>query len=113
MLTPAASDTIAVPAGTSVEVVFTCVEDSARSLHQGQSLWNDRVTRRDERVGIIETGAFENDNVVGFRVRARFAADAEAILVTIKGAGPYFMDLGVEKAFAEFDTRMRVCLSKQ
>jgi hypothetical protein len=112
MLTPTASGTVAAPAGTTVEVVFSCVEDSVRSLHQAQSLWDDRVTRRDGHTGTIETGDFEDDNVVGFRVRVRFALDAGEILVLIKGAGLYFTDLGVDEALAAFDSRMRVCLSR-
>jgi hypothetical protein len=111
MLAPTASDTLAAPAGTTVEVVFSCVEDSVRALHQGQSLWDDRVTRRDERIGIIETGDFEDDNVVGFRARVRFALDAGEVQVRLKGAGPYFKDLGVDKALVDFGARVRACLS--
>jgi hypothetical protein len=112
MLTSTASDTVAVPAGTKVETVFSCVEDSVRSLHQEQSLWNDRVTRREERIGIIETGDFEDDNVVGFRVRVQFALDAGEASIRIKGAGPYFTDLGVDKALVDFGARLRACLSR-
>jgi hypothetical protein len=111
MKAPSASGTLTAPAGTSVEAVFSCVENSVRPLHREQSFWSDQVTRRDDRAGIIETGNFEENNVIGFRVRVQFTPESKEVSILIKGAGAYFTDLGVEKALVDFDARMQACLS--
>jgi len=110
MLVPTASGTLDLPAGTSTATVFVCVEESVRALHRAQSLWNDRVTRRDLSAGLIETGDFDDDNVIGFRVRVRSAPGSSEATVQIKGAGAYFTDLGVDKALSDFEAGMRACL---
>lgn len=111
MKAPAADGSVPVPAGIGAEAVLSCVDTSVRALHEKNELWIVRVTRRDTGRGLFETGDFDDDNIGGFRVSAQYAPDANAVRLRLKGAGPYFMDLGVEKAFAELDAQMRQCLS--
>lgn len=113
MKAPAADGAVPVPAGLGADAVLSCVDTSVRALHEKNELWNVRVTRRDAGRGLFETGDFEDDNIGGFRVSAQYAPDANAVRLRLKGAGPYFMDLGVEQAFAELDARMRQCLSSK
>lgn len=111
MKAPAAEGSVPVPAGFGADAVLSCVDTSVRALHEKNELWNVRITRRDAGRGLFETGDFDDDNIGGFRVSAQYAPDANTVRLRLKGAGPYFMDLGVEKAFAELDARMRQCLS--
>jgi len=113
MKAPASSGSLPVPAGIGVEMVLSCVETSVHALHEKNELWNTRITRRDAGRGIIETGDFDDDNIGGFRVSVQHALESNDVRMRLKGAGPYFMDLGVEKAFAEFDAQMRQCLSSK
>lgn len=110
MKAPATAGSVPVPAGIGAEAVFSCVETSVQTLHDRNELWNIRVTRRDAGRGLIETGDFDDDNIGGFRVSVQHDSDSNDLRMRLKGAGPYFMDLGVEKAFAEFDAQMRQCL---
>jgi hypothetical protein len=111
MKAPAVEGSVPAPAGIGVEAVLSCVDTSVRALHERNELWNVRITRRDAGRGLFETGDFDDDNIGGFRVSAQYAPDANTVRLRLKGAGPYFMDLGVEKAFAELDAQMRQCLS--
>lgn len=111
MKAPAAEGSVPAPAGIGAEAVLSCVDTSVRALHEKNELWNVRITRRDAGRGLFETGDFDDDNIGGFRVSAQYVPDADTVRLRLKGAGPYFMDLGVEKAFAELDAQMRQCLS--
>ncbi len=113
MKAPASAGSLPVPAGIDAEAVFSCVESSVRSLHDKNELWNIRVTLRDAGRGVIETGDFDDDNIGGFRVSVQHNLASNDVRMRIKGAGPYFMDLGVDQAFVEFDARMRQCLSSK
>lgn len=111
MKAPATAGSLPVPAGTGHEAVLSCVETSVRTLHDRNELWNTRVTRRDVGRGVLETGDFDDDNIGGFRVSAQYSPESNAVQIRLKGAGPYFMDLGVETAFADLNAQMRQCLS--
>lgn len=99
-----------ISAGIDAELVLACAETSVRTLHDKNELWNIRVTRRDSGRGVLETGDFDDDNIGGFRISVQYGPEANAVRIRLKAAGPYFMDLGAEKAYAELDAQMRQCL---
>ncbi len=111
MKAPAAAGSLPVAAGTGHDAVLSCAETSVRALHDRNELWNIRVTKRDVGRGVLETGDFDDDNVGGFRVSVQYSPESNDVRIRLKGAGPYFMDLGVETAFADLDAQMRQCLS--
>ena len=113
MKAPAAEGSVPIPAGVDTEAVLSCAETSVRTLHDRNELWNIRVTRRDPGRGVLETGDFDDDNIGGFRISMLYAPEANAMRIRVKAAGPYFMDLGAEKAFADLDAQMRQCLSSK
>jgi hypothetical protein len=113
MKAPTAEGSVPAPDGIGAEAVLTCAETSVRKLHDSNELWNIRVTRRDPARGVLETGDFDDDNVGGFRLGVQYALESNAVLMRLKGAGPYFMDIGVDKAFADLDAQMRQCLSSK
>jgi hypothetical protein len=110
---PSSSGTLPVPAGVGAETVLSCAESSVQSLRDKNELWNTRVTRRDVANGVLETGNFEEENVGGFRVSAQYKPESNSVQIRLKGAGPYFMDIGVDQAFADLDAQMRQCLSSK
>ena len=81
------------------------------SLSKTQNNWDDRITLKDEVGGRFETGNFSEMNVMGFRVSLRFAANAPSAKVQLKGAGPYFVDLGVDGAIERFVQQTMACLA--
>lgn len=111
MKAPSFAGSLPVPPGTGTEAVFSCGEASLRVLHDRNELWNTRVTLRDVGGRRMETGDFSDDNVGGFRVSVQYSPESNVVRMELKGAGPYFMDLGVEKAYAELDAQMRRCFS--
>ena len=113
MKAPAAEGSVPIPAGVHTEAVLSCAETSVRTLHDRNELWNIRVTRRDPGRGVLETGDFDDDNIGGFRISMQYGPEANAMRIRVKAAGPYFMDLGAEKAFADLDAQMRQCLSSK
>jgi hypothetical protein len=113
MKAPAAEGSVPVPAGIDTEMVLACAETSVRTLHDRNELWNIRVTRRDAGRGELQTGDFDDDNIGGFRISVQHGPETDAVRIRLKAAGPYFMDLGAEKAFADLDAQMRQCLSSK
>jgi hypothetical protein len=82
----------------------------AGRLHRQDDQWVRRVTRKDIGAGVLETGDFQDDNEMGFRISARHNAASGEVVLSIKGAGPYFMDLGVESAAQQFAQGLLQCL---
>lgn len=95
---PASSQELPVPGGVGTETLFSCVEATVQTLGQANSHWRHPVTVRDVAGGRMETGDFNSDNVIGFRLKLGFKPNAPSASVTLKGAGPYFSDLGVKAA---------------
>lgn len=107
---PSSQRSVVVPAGTPPDRVFLCAEATLDRLHQQDDQWVRRVTRKDIGAGVIETGNFQEDNEMGFRFSVRFDASSGRIALSFKGAGPYFMDLGVESAAQRFAQDLSLCL---
>jgi hypothetical protein len=101
---------IAVISGTTTEQVFACAERELRTLAAEDDNWLDEVTLRDASSSVLESGNYADENVSGFRVRLRHRADTNTIELELKGAGPYFVDLGVETATQTFRQRLERCL---
>ena len=112
MKAPSASDSIQVPQRVTAEEVISCAENVVRTLARDDDRWDARVTRKDVNAGILETGNFEEENESGFRVRIGFERKTGKIDIALKGAGAYFIDLGVKAAIVEFNSSMRECLVK-
>jgi hypothetical protein len=111
MKAPSTSAWIQAPAGVASDTVVSCVENVVLALAGEDDRWNPRVTRKDIDAGILETGDFDEENRSGFRVKVVFDRNTRRMHVGLKGAGAYFVDMGVESAIGEFDSATRRCLS--
>jgi hypothetical protein len=111
MKAPSTSGSIQAPAGLTSDAVVSCVESVVLTLARQDDRWDARVTRKDTAAGILETGNFDEENESGFRVRVAFDRKTGTMDFALKGAGAYFVDMGVESAIAEFDSAMRRCIS--
>lgn len=108
---PLASREIPVAPGTAASRVLACAEKTVLLLSKTQNNWDDRITLKDESSGRFETGNFPDKNVMGFRVSLRLSANAPTAQVQLKGAGPYFVDLGVDDAMESFVQQTSACLA--
>ena len=108
---PTASDELAVPPQTTTQQIFDCAEKSIGSVPE-PSNWRKDVTRRDPNAGILETGDFDKENTIGFRARLRVDPGGALARIKIKGAGPYYTDLGVDDAMITLKTNLARCLAR-
>lgn len=113
MKAPQTSSAIEVPSATSTEALFSCAETTVQALADTDDRWDPRVTRRDVEGGVLETSNYGKENESGFRIRLRFVSGSGQAQVGLKGAGAYFIDLGVEEAMTRFKSKMSVCLSSR
>lgn len=111
MMAPKASDSIEIPSGTSVESIFSCAETTVRDLADADDRWDARVTRRDVAMGILETSNYPEENESGFRIRLDFAQGDDRARLQLKGAGAYFVDMGVEDAMRTLKAKLSTCIS--
>ncbi len=110
--TPIASDVLVVPADLPTQRLFDCAETSITQLSETSSSW-PKVTRKDDAKGVLESGNFEEENRSGFRMRIERPQGAGQARITLKGAGAYFVDLGVEQAMKDLKTSLDSCVASQ
>ncbi len=107
---PTAEATLPVASGIPVSKVFDCAQKELLRLGERDDLWNHEVTLLDAQAGTLETGEFGDDNVTGFRLRLSYLPRTGAVEIALKGAGAYFVDLGVDDALSEFRQGFERCL---
>jgi hypothetical protein len=113
MQAPRTSSAIDVPSATSTEALFSCAETTVQALADADDRWDPRVTRRDVEAGVLEPADYGKENESGFRIRLRFVSGSGQAQVELKGAGAYFIDLGVEDAMARFKSELSACMPSQ
>lgn len=113
MKAPSASGFIDIPAGATADSVLSCAESTVQRLEREDDRWDKRVTRKDVRAGVLETGNFEEENESGFRVKVSFEPEKNRADIVLKGAGAYFVDLGTDSAIMEFEKTMLECISRR
>lgn len=106
---PKRTDAISLPAGLDTERLFDCAESSIASFARESSSWPG-VSRRDAAAGVLESGEFEEENRGGFRIRLERTSPTAA-KIEMKGAGAYFVDLGVDRAMTDFKASLATCLA--
>lgn len=108
--TPTQRDSLQTPAGTTTAMLFGCAEKSIATFRESSRFW-PAVTVNDPARKVFETGDYDATNVGGFRVRMTHSEDSHLAKIEIKGAGPYYTDLGVDKAMANFKASLQTCLA--
>jgi len=112
MRAPKTNAVLEVAPSIGTGAVFVCAERQLQMLAKDNNLWIPEVTRRDSAAATLETGHYEDDNVTGFRIRLHHRAAAGKVDVELKGAGAYFIDLGVDTAIADFRRELSRCLDR-
>jgi hypothetical protein len=74
--------------------------------------WAYDITYLDVLEGTLETGYFKESNMAGISLRAQIDRKNNVIVITIKGAGPYYSDLPVDKAKQYFSNALICELNK-
>jgi hypothetical protein len=108
--TPAKRDVLQAAAGTTTVALFGCAEKSIAAFRKSSRFW-PAVSVNDPARQVFETGDYDAGNVGGFRVRMTYSESEHLAQIEIKGAGPYYTDLGVDQAMADFKGSLKACLA--
>ncbi len=110
-VSPSASRKIEAPEAVTANRVVSCADRAVADLARDNTHWDPRITHRDRGRGQLESGDFGAWNKSGFRVRVELNPLRETIDIDLKGAGPYFVDMGVEEAIDAFVGKFGSCVS--
>jgi hypothetical protein len=111
-LAPSASESVDLAQEVSGARVVACAERTVSDLARSDDRWDPRVTLRDSANGVMESGNFSEENESGFRVRVEMHVRRRQVDVDLKGAGAYFVDMGVAEAIDAFSQRLMPCLQR-
>jgi hypothetical protein len=106
---PYAGSSFNVPRGTTSPAVLDCAVASVTALNQQSDQWQTDVTHRDDARGVLETGRYAESNVAGLRVRVQYDPGGQQVRMGLKGAGAYYVDLGVKAGMAALESKMKAC----
>jgi len=110
LFAPSSASCFTAKPGTPSEVVFACVESTIRSLKTHRGAWSDAVTTRNISNGVFETGNFNDANIVGIRAQVTYELKSGEGRIKVKASGPYFADLGAERAAKQLANGIAHCL---
>lgn len=109
--TPTRSDSLQLPAGTRTTTLFGCAEKSIEGFRKSSRFW-PAVSLNDPVRHIFQSGDYDAANAGGFRVRMTHSESEHLAHIEIKGAGPYYMDLGVDQAMTDLKASLQKCLAE-
>ena len=106
---PTAQRSWQLPAGTPTVQLFDCSEQGLDALRADNSSW-EPVSRRDEHAGVLESGHYRQRNRTGFRLHLQHERSGDTAQLALRGAGVWFVDLGVEAAADQLQAGIAACL---
>jgi hypothetical protein len=109
LIEPSAINRFSMKPGTASEIVFACAEKTIRSLKTQQGTWRDDVTALDVFHGLLETGRFNEVNIIGIRTQLKYNPTTGEGTIKIKASGPYFVDLGADPAASKLAMGISQC----
>lgn len=106
---PTGSRQLALPPELSRAQLFDCTEQALTGLRAGRTAW-EPVSLRDDVAGVLESGHYGQHNRIGLRIRLQHHRGSDRAQLWVRGAGPYFTDLGVEAAAGQLQNALQQCL---
>ncbi|EHK66703.1 hypothetical protein [Achromobacter arsenitoxydans] len=108
---PAKSATISIPQGASTEDVFACIDRETIAKGEDAYYLDKGYAIRDTSAGVLETEHYRTSNVTGFRLRAE-VSNISTLKLSLRGAGAYCADPGVDKEMARLQSAISGCLAR-
>lgn len=109
---PEKSATVAVPQNASVEAVFACIDQASAASNDSGSPYDTGYAIRDTRSGVLESQHYSTPNTAGFRLRAEMSKKTSTLKLSLRGAGAYCADLGVDKEMSRLTSAIGSCLQR-
>lgn len=107
---PMANTLISTPTDLTNARIFDCAELAIVELSKTSSSW-PKASLRDEENGVLESGEYPADDKTGFRMRLERVNAGAGLQIHLKGAGAYYVDLGVQKAMTELTSKVESCIN--
>ncbi|MGE8639081.1 MAG: hypothetical protein ACN6PR_10590 [Achromobacter sp.] len=109
---PSKRASVAIPQGASADEVFACIDKETLGNAERGSLFDSGYAVRDTKAGVLETEHYGSSNVTGLRFRAEVAQKTSTLDLSLRGAGAYCTDPGVDKEMARLTTDVARCLQR-
>lgn len=109
---PSTRASIAVPQNASVDAVFACIDQASVSGKDHSALFDSGYAIRDTQSGVLESKNYSRPNTGGFRLRAEVSKKTSTVNLSLRGAGAYCTDLGVDKEMARLTSDISSCLER-
>lgn len=109
---PSKRASMAIPQSASVEKVFACIDQESVGNADRGYVSEKKYAIRDVQSGVLETEHYSIPNVAGFRLRAEVSKQASRLDLSLRGAGAYCTDLGVDKEMARLTSDVASCLQR-
>lgn len=109
---PSKHASMAIPQDASVEEVFACIDQEITAGADRSSLVERGYAVRDPEAGVLETEHYSTPNVSGFRLRAEVSKKASRLDLSLRGAGAYCTDLGVDNEMSKLKSGVSRCLQR-
>lgn len=110
---PSQSASVDVPSGASAQKVFACLDEATSGKGDRPEYAGKGKATRDLTAGVYETDQYRASNVSGFRLKAELSKKTPSTLtLTLRGAGAYCADLGVNQEMARLKADVSACLQR-
>ena len=109
---PSKRASIEVPQSATVEEVFACIDQETIGNNDRAPLFDSGYAIRDTKTGVLETEHYGTPNTSGFRLRAEVSTQASRLDLSLRGAGAYCADLGVDKEMARLTSDVARCIQR-
>ena len=106
---PSSRRQVSLPHALPTAQLFACTEEAITHLRAGNQAWQP-VSLRDDGAGVLESGDYPQRNRIGLRIRLQHRSGSDRAQLLLRGAGPYFIDLGVDAAADELAAAIEGCL---
>lgn len=109
---PSKRASVSLPQDASVENVFTCIDQQVAGNADRNSRFETGYAVRDVKTGVLESTNYSAQNVSGFRLRAEVSKPSSRLDLSLRGAGAYCTDLGVDREMAQLTADVSACLRR-
>lgn len=108
---PSKTASMALAQNVSTQQVFACLDQATSGNGDRPDYAGNGKAMRDIQAGAYETDQYRASNVSGFRLKAEISTqNASTLNLSLRGAGAYCSDLGVDKEMARLQDDLSRCL---
>ncbi|CAB3673997.1 MULTISPECIES: hypothetical protein [Achromobacter] len=111
-LGPSQSATLQIPQNAATEDVFACIDRATAASTAAGREYDQGHAIRDAKTGVLETTHYSSPNTSGFRLKAEVSKRASTLALSLRGAGAYCTDLGVDQEMARLTESVSSCLKR-